>query len=258
MGCMAGSFDSRLGLTGLAGVKGGAAMVSQGGRPASQRPQLKPFGRAILAVIMGIYGQMILAIPIWYALGSPEQLGAAAEFGIKVATLVMECSVLLLIAIDKESLTKYINLHSPGRILLFGLLAAIPLVAANRVMQGWIIRFVHGEFAYYSRLTGSSLGASLFLLLQIAYYFLEVFVLVYAYAKLAEGLRLYRSLPRWSIVATGGLFLFVTWSLAHGFVITNLMSFGIGLYLPFAFAALYDFTDSQITPAITWLLFLAI
>lgn len=233
-------------------------MISQQIQPTSRYPPLKPIGRAILAIFMGIYGQMIIAIPIWYALGSPEQLSIAAESVIKIATLVMECSVLLLIAMDREPLAKYINLHSPRRILLFGLLAAIPLVAANRVMQGWIIRFVHGEFAYYSRLTGSSLGATLFLLLQTAYYFFEAFVLVYAYAKLAEGLRLWRPLPRWTVVSIGGLFLFLTWSLAHGFVITSIMSFGIGLYLPFAFAALFEFTDSQISPAITWLLFLAI
>ncbi|MEJ2264734.1 MAG: hypothetical protein P8X95_14920 [Anaerolineales bacterium] len=233
-------------------------MASQHIQLTPGHPQLKPIGRAILAIFIGIYGQMIIAMPIWYALGSPNQLGVAAEFGIKVATLAMECSVLLLIAIDKEPLVKYINLNSPGRILLFGLLAAIPLVAANRMMQGWIIRFVHGEFAYYSRLTGSSLGATLFLLLQTAYYFFEAFVLVYAYAKLAEGLRLWRPLPRWTVVSIGGLFLFLTWSLAHGFVITSIISFGIGIYLPFAFAALFEFTDSQVSPAITWLLFLAI
>jgi hypothetical protein len=233
-------------------------MASQPIQHTSRHPQLKPIGRAILAILMGIYGQMIIAIPIWYALGSPEQLGVAAELGIKVATLGMECSVLLLIALDREPLAKYINLHSPRQILFFGLLAAIPLMAANRVMQGWIFRFVHGEFAYYSRLTGSSLGAALFLFLQTAYYFFEAFVLVYAYAKLAEGLRLWRSLPRWTVVSIGGLFLFLTWSLAHGFVITNIMSFGIGLYLPFAFAALFEFTGSQVSAAIAWLLFLAI
>lgn len=219
---------------------------------------LKPIGRSMLAILMGIYGQIIIAVPIWYALGSPEQLSAVAELGLKVVTLVMECSVFVLIALDKEPLDKYINLRSWRRILLLGLSGAIPLVAANRVMQGWIIRFIHGEFAYYSRLTGSSLGAMLFLLLQTAYYFFEVFVLVYAYAKLAEGLRAWRPLPRWTVVVIGGLFLFATWSLAHGFVVSNLMALGIGLYLPFAFAVLYEYTESQITPAITWLIFLAI
>lgn len=225
-------------------------------RPTTQRAWLKPIGRAFLAMIMGIYGQMILAYPIWYALGSPEQLSIAGELGIKLATLAMECSVLLLIAIDKESVKKFINLRSPRRILLAGLVVAIPLVAANRVTHGWNIRVFHGEFAYYSRLTDSVLGASLFLILQLAYYFFEAFVLVYAYAKLAEGLRAWRPMPRWVVILAGGIFLFATWSLAHGFVVTNLLAFGIGLYLPFAFAGLYEYTESQITPTITWLLFL--
>jgi hypothetical protein len=233
-------------------------MVSLQNQQTSSRPWLKPIGRAFLAIFIGIYGQLALAFPIWYALGSPDQLSALAELGIKVATIVMECSVLLFIALDKEPLGKYVNLNSPRKILTTGVLSAIPLLAANRVMQGWIIRFVHGEFAYYQRLAGSGLGATLFLLLQIAYYFFEVFVLVYAYAKLAEGLRSWRPLPHWVLVTIGGFFLFVTWSLAHGFVVTNLLAFGIGLYLPFAFAALYEYTGSQITPAITWLLFLAI
>jgi hypothetical protein len=222
----------------------------------TRRAWLRPFGRSILAIVMGIYGQMILALTIWYALGSPEQLDLAEELGIKFATLVMECSVLFLIAIDKESVVKYINLRSPRRILLTGLVAAIPLVVANRVLHGWIIRAIHGEFAYYTRLTGSGWGASLFLILQLAYYFFEAFVLVYAYAKLAEGLRAWRPLPRWVVTLIGGLYLFVTWSLVHGFVVTNLLAFGIGLYLPFIFATLYEYTESQITPVITWLLFL--
>jgi len=227
-------------------------------QPATRRLWLKPIGRAFLAILLGIYGQLALAYPIWYALGSPDQLGLAGELGIKIATIMMECSVLFLIAIDKESLRKYIHLRSPSRILLMGLLAAVPLVAANRIMQGWIIRLVHGEFAYYTRLTGSGWGAVLFLVLQFAYYFFEVFVLVYAYAKLAEGLRAWRPLPCWLVISMGGFFLFVTWSLAHGFVVTDLMGLGIGLYLPFIFALLYELTDSQITPMITWFLFLFI
>jgi hypothetical protein len=233
-------------------------MVSPYKQQTSPRPWLKPIGRAFLAILIGIYGQLALALLVWHILGSPDQLSAMAELGIKVATIVMECSVLLFIALDKEPLGKYINLNSPRKILAAGVLSAIPLVAANRVMQGWIIRFVHGEFAYYQKLTGSGLSATLFLLLQSAYYFFEVFVLVYAYAKLAEGLRTWRPLPHWVLITIGGFFLFVTWSLAHGFVITDLLAFGIGLYLPFAFAALYEYTESQITPAITWLLFLAI
>jgi hypothetical protein len=224
----------------------------------TRRAWLKPIGRSILAIVLGIYGQMILALPIWYALGSPEQLDLIEELGIKIATLVMECSVLVLIAVDKEPLKKYINLCSPRRILLSGLVAAIPLVSANRALHGWDIRLIHGEFAYYTRLTGSDWGASLFLVLQIAYYFFEAFVLVYAYVKLAEGLRAWRPLPRWVVLLTGGFYLFVTWSLAHGFVVTNLLAFGIGIYLPFAFTVLYEYTESQIAPLITWLLFLAI
>jgi hypothetical protein len=224
----------------------------------TRRAWLKPIGRSILAIVMGIYGQMILALPIWYALGSPEQLGLGGELGIKIATLVMECSVLILIAVDKEPVKKYINLRSPRRILLAGLVAAIPLVVANRVLHGWIIRAVHGEFAYYTRLTGSGWGASLFMILQLAYYFFEAFVLVYAYAKLAEGLRAWRPMPRWAVILIGGLYLFVTWSLAHGFVVTNLLAFGIGFYLPSAFVVLYEYTESQIAPLIAWLLFLAI
>jgi hypothetical protein len=222
----------------------------------TRRVWLKPIGRSILAIVMGIYGQMVLAFPIWYALGSPEQLDLAEELGIKIATLVMECSVLFLIAVDKESVKKYINLRSPRRILLTGLVAAIPLVIANRALHGWIIRAINGEFTYYVRLTGSSWGAALFIFLQLAYYFFEAFVLVYAYAKLAEGLRAWRPMPRWVVILIGGLYLFVTWSLVHGFVVTNLLAFGIGLYLPFIFAALYEFTQSQITPAIPWFLFL--
>jgi hypothetical protein len=60
------------------------------------------------------------------------------------------------------------------------------------------------------------------------------------------------------VVAIGWFFLFTTWSLVHGFVVTDLLTFGIGLYLPFIFAALYEYTENQLTPAITWLLFLAI
>lgn len=225
-------------------------------QPVTRRVWLKPLGRAFLAILLGIYGQMALAYPIWYALGSPEQLSIVEELAIKIATIVMECSVLFLIMIDKESLQKYINLRSPGRILLSGLLAAVPLVAANRLMQGWNIRLVHGEFAYYSRLTGSGWGAALFLLLQLAYYFFEVFVLVYAYAKITEGLRAWRSLPCWKVTLIGGFYLFVTWSLAHGFVVTDLMGLGIGLYLPFIFAFLFEFTNSQIAPMIAWFLFL--
>jgi hypothetical protein len=233
-------------------------MVSQQIQQTTGRPWVKPIGRAFLAIFIGIYGQLALALLIWYMSGSTDQLSAPAELGIKVATIAMECSVLLFIALDKEPLRKYINLNLPRRILTAGVLSAIPLVAANRVMQGWIIRFVHGEFAYYQRLTGSDFGAMIFLLLQIVYYFLEVFVLVYAYAKLADGLRAWRPLPRWTVIATGWFFLFATWSLAHGFVVTDLLAFGIGLYLPLAFAGLFEYTESQITPAITWLLFLAI
>ncbi len=221
-----------------------------------KRSWLKPIGRAFLAILFGIYGQIVLAYPIWYALGSSEQLSVAGELGIKIATIVMECSVLILIAIDKERLRKYIHLRSPARVLLIGTLASIPLVAVNRVMQGWNIRLVHGEFAYYSRLTGSGYGAALFLSLQLAYYFFEVFVLVYAYAKLTEGLRKWRPLPRWLLIIVGGFFLFVTWSLAHGFVVTSLMGLGIGLYLPFIFAWAYELTESQIAPMIIWFLFL--
>jgi hypothetical protein len=201
---------------------------------------------------------LALALLIWYVLGAPDQLSALAELGVKVASLVMECSVFLFIVLEKEPLRKYINLNSPRKILLLGLSGSIPLIAANRLMQGWIIRFVHGEFAYYQNLTGSGLGATLFLLLQVLYYFLEVFVLVYAYAKLTEGLLNWRPLSRWAVVTIGGFFLFLTWSLVHGFVVTSPLAFGVGLYLPFAFAALYEHTKSVITPAITWLLFLAI
>jgi hypothetical protein len=232
-------------------------MVSQQIQQTRGRPWLKPIGRAFLAIFIGIYGQLALALLIWYILGSTYQLSALAELGIKVATIVIECSVLLFIALDKEPLRKYINLNLPRRIFTAGALCAIPLLAANRVMQGWIVRFIHGEFAYFQRLTGSDLGAIIFLFLQIAYYFLEVFVLVYAYAKLADGLRTWRPLPRWAVVAIGWFFLFTTWSLAHGFVVTDLLAFGIGLYLPLVFAALYEYTKSQLAPAITWLLFLA-
>ena len=212
-----------------------------------QRPWLRPIGRAVLAIMVGIYGQMILAFPLWYALGSPEQLSAAQELSIKLVTLLMECGVLLLIALDKEPLSRYINLKSPRRILLFGLLGAVPLIAANRLMQGWIIRAFHGEFTYYYRLTGTDLGATLFLLLQLAYYFFEVFVLVYAYAKLAEGLRAWRSIPRLVVIICGGLFLFVTWSLAHGFVLTDLLALGIGVYLPLIFALSFELTGSKLS-----------
>ena len=222
----------------------------------TQRAWVKPIVRACLAIFIGIYSQMILAIPIWSALGSPEQLSFAAELGIKIGLILVECSVLIFIVLDKEPLNKYINLRSPGRIMILGLLASIPLLVANRIMHGWIIRLYHGEFTYYRQLSGSNLGGALFLLLQIAYYFFEVFVLVYAYAKLSEGLRLWRPLPRWSVVGIGGAFLFVTWSLAHGFVVTDLLSFGISLYLPLIFATLYEFTESQIAPMIAWFLFL--
>jgi hypothetical protein len=224
----------------------------------TRRRWLKPIGQAFLAILVGIYGQLVLALLIWYTLDKPDHLSALAELDIKVATIVIECSVLLFIALDKEPLRKYVNLNTPRKILILGISGAIPLIAANRVMQGWVIRFVHGEFAFYQKLTGSGLGAMLFLLLQTGYYFFEVFVLVYAYAKLADGLRAWRPLPRLAVVAIGWCFLFVTWSLAHGFVITNLLAFGIGLYLPLAFAALYEYTESLIAPAITWLLFLAI
>ena len=219
-----------------------------------RRPWLKPIGRAFLAILLGIYGQMAVAFPIWYALGSPEHPGVAGEFGVKIATIMMECSVLILIALDKERLRKYLHLRSPGRALLMGTLAALPLVSANRIMRGWSIRLVHGEFAYYNQLTDSWWGAVPFLLLQLVYYFFEVFVLVYAYAKLAEGLRAWRPLPRWLVIIMGGFFLFVTWSLAHGFVITDLMGLCIGLYLPFVFGLLYELTDSLITPMIAWFL----
>jgi hypothetical protein len=233
-------------------------MVSGQIQQSVQRQWLRPIGRAVLMILIGIYGQMILAIPIWYALGAPEQLSVAAELGIKVITLLVECSVLLLIALDKESLSRYINVQSPRRILLFGLLGAVPLIAANRLMQGWIIRAFHGEFAYYFRLTGSNLGAVLFLLLQLAYYFFEVFVLIYAYAKLAEGLRAWRTIPRWAVILTGGFFLFVTWSLAHGFVLTDPLALSIGIYLPLIFVVSFEFTGSLVAPLITWLLFLMV
>jgi hypothetical protein len=233
-------------------------MVSEQIRKTTGRPWVKPIGRAFLAILIGIYGQLALALLIWYMLGSTDQLSALAELGIKVATIAIECSVLLFIALDKEPLKKYINLNLPRRIFTAGVLCAIPLVAANRVMQGWIIRFVHGEFAYYQRLTSSDFWAIIFLFLQIAYYFLEVFILVYAYAKLADGLRAWRPLPHWTVITIGWFFLFTTWSLAHGFVVTDVLTFGIGLYLPLVFAALYEYTKSQLTPAITWLLFLAI
>ena len=230
-------------------------MLTQQSQRSLQHPWLKPIGRAVLAIMMGVYGQMIIAISVWYVLGSPEQFSLAFEFGIKIALLVMECSVFILLVVDKEPLKKYINLLSPRRIIISGFLASIPLVIANRVMYGWIIRIFHGEFVYYRQLSGSNLAGVLFLLLQVGYYFFEVFVLVYAYAKLAEGLRTWRSLPRWGVVVIGGIFLFATWSLAHGFVVTSLMKFSIGLYLPFAFVLLYELAGSQLAPAITWFLF---
>lgn len=222
----------------------------------TQRAWLKPVGRALLAIIIGIYGQMVIAIPLWYAFGTPEEPVLAVELVVKVAVLAAECVVLLLLAMDKESIRKYVNLRSPRRILLLGLAAAVPLVAANRISHGWDIRLIHGDFAFYLRLTGSYPGAGLFFALQLSYYFFEAYVLVYAYAKLAEGLRFWRPMPRWVVILIGALFLFITWSLAHGFVLSSPIYFAIGFYLPFIFAALYDLTDSQVAPLIAWFLFL--
>jgi hypothetical protein len=222
------------------------------------RPWLKPMSRSVLAIILGIYGQLLIALVVWVLLGKPVQLSFQAELAVKIALVLLESSVLVLIFMDKEPLSHYINLQQPTRILLSGLVAGIPLVLANRLMQGWSIRYVHGELAYYSQLTGSTLGGLGFLLLQTVYYFMEVFVLVYAYAKLAEGLRVWKQLPEKMIVIIGGLFLFITWSLPHGFVLTSLLSFSIGIYLPFAFAALYEYTDSQVAPLIAWIMFLAL
>jgi hypothetical protein len=222
------------------------------------RPWLKPIGRALLAIVLGIFGQLIPAFGIWAAIGRPDQFTPIEELIIKMCLIAVECSVLVLIALDKEPLGKYINLRKPGQILMLGTLGAIPLVIANRVTHGWIIRFVHGEFAYYNRLTGSNWGAGLFMLLACVYYFLEIFVLVYAYVKLAEGLNAWRILPRWVVILAGWGFLFLAWSLLHGFVFSGSLAFGIGLYLPLIFVLLYEYTGSLVAPAITWYLFLAI
>jgi hypothetical protein len=233
-------------------------MGSQQALQPTHRPWLRPIGRALLAILIGVYGQLAVALLVWLFTEPPDQVGALGEIGIKVALIFVEASVLLLLTLDKEPLSKYVNLCSWQKSLLLGLLGAIPLIVANRVLYGWIIRFVHGELDFYSKLTGSILGGALFLLLQCVYYLLEIFILVYAYAKLAEGLRLWRPLPRWAVIFIGWLFLFVTWGLAHGFILSDTLSFGIGLYLPLAFVVLYEMTDSALAPSITWLLFLAI
>jgi hypothetical protein len=238
--------------------KGDARMAIRQVQQIAQRPWLKPMGRAFLAILIGVYGQLAIAILVWLISDSPDKIGALGEFGIKAALTLVECSVLLFLVLDKESLRKYFNLGSWQKSLLLGTLGAVPLLVANRVLYGWIIRFIHGEFDFYSKLTGSNLGGVSFLLLQCVYYILEIFILVYAYAKLAEGLRLWRPLSRWAVVVIGWLFLFVTWGLAHGFVVADLLSFGIGLYLPLAFVVLYEMTDNALAPTITWLLFLAI
>jgi hypothetical protein len=225
------------------------------------RPWSKPVWRALQAMLIGVYGQLAIALLVWLIIDSPDQIGALGELGIKFALVLVEAGVLLLLLLDKEPLRKYVHVRSWRNSLLLGLVCAGPLIAANRVTHGWIIRFIHGEFDFYRQLTGSNTSGAAFLLLQIVYYLFEIFVLVYAYAKLAEGVRLWnrsRPLHRWVVVVIGGAFLFVTWSLAHGFVLADMLSFGIGLYLPFVFAFLYETTDSMLAPAITWLLFLAI
>jgi hypothetical protein len=225
-------------------------------RPGTPSP-LKLLGRALLALIVGMGGEVALLLVI---------TGVFMSLGMQEAPQVLQ-PVFMLLLISTKAIVPFLMRRDgePWRKYLGPLSWSTWLYAAGGILvltlgfRLWETRpfpIIAQEFEGMVRYFGMPLGL-LMLAMQFLYYATEGVLMVYVIVKGSEAVRAWRPIcSPWLAGACGGLLLGLTWGLAHilskGALDVGLSSLLMAMLLGF----LHGRTRSGLPPWLAWMGFL--
>jgi hypothetical protein len=234
----------------------GRMMETEAQQPSASSP-LKPLGRAWLALIVVMLGEVAIILLIGLVLGErelPKVLQPAA-----FALLIMTRAIVpILMRQDGESWRKYVGPLTR----ITWLYAAIGILAltvgyrlfVDRPFPNFNREFSASFFSYF----GTPL-AQIMIAMQYLYYVTEGMWMVYVLVKASEAIKAWQpSLPVRLAGTGGGLFLGLTWGLAHTLTQGSLAVGLLGLLQAIVLGWLYGRTRSGLPPLLAWMAFLAL
>jgi len=231
-------------------------MKTEAQQPSASSP-LKTLGRALLALVVVMLGEVAIILLIGLVLGDRElaKVFQPAAFALLIMTRAI---VPILMWRDEESWRKYLGPLSRAT-WLYTLMGIVAMTGGYRLFvdrpfPNFSREFGAGFFSYF----GTPL-AQIMIVMQYFYYVTEGMWMVYVLAKASEAITAWQpSLPVWLAGTGGGLFLGLSWGLAHALTQGSLAVGLLGLLQAIVFGWLYGRTRSGLPPLSAWMAFLVL